>query len=61
MNVDSPTDSPSTHEEFVDVLTALIRAADDEDIDIRGGYRIEREIDERAFGVEIYGVSPRDD
>lgn len=61
MTVDSPTDNPSTHEEFVDALTTLIRAADSEDIDILGGYRIEREPDERAFGVEIYGVSPRDD
>lgn len=58
---DPPDDNPSTSEEFADTLTTLIRAADREDIGICGGYRIECESDERAFGVEIYRVVPRDD
>lgn len=56
---DSPNGDPSTSEEFANALTTLLRAADCEDIDVCGGYRIECDHDQ-DIGVEVYRVLPRD-
>jgi hypothetical protein len=57
----SETEPPSDEEEFRRALGELIRAARTNDVDVRGGWRIDGADGTTDMGVEIYRLAPRED
>lgn len=51
--------SMTTEEHFHEVLRALVRTADANDIDVRGGWPVDGHAEEETFDVEITAVSRR--